>query len=122
MTSHTTREFMAACAIMQRLGRPGTPTDQAWIESLFGHVKDEWPHLEHIRDTAELDTELNRVRRDYNTVRLHAASTTSHPTTNTTVTATSSAPPVAEDSNAPPNNGRIAIAATAHPRTDRDLV
>lgn len=25
MTSHSTREFMAACAIMQRLGRPGTP-------------------------------------------------------------------------------------------------
>ena len=32
MRSHTTREFMAACAIMQRFGRPRTPTDQAWIE------------------------------------------------------------------------------------------
>lgn len=36
MRSHTTREFMAACAIMQRFGRPHTPTDQAWIESLSG--------------------------------------------------------------------------------------
>jgi putative transposase len=72
MRSHTTREFMAACAIMQRFGRPSTPTDQAWIESLFGHVKGEWPHLENIRDPAELTAELDRVRHEYNTVRLHA--------------------------------------------------
>ena len=72
MRSHTTREFMAACAIMQRFGRPGTPTDQAWIESLFGHVKADWPQLERIRDPGELDLELHRVREQYNTVRLHA--------------------------------------------------
>jgi transposase InsO family protein len=72
MRSHTTREFMAACAIMQRFGRPGTPTDQAWIESLFGHVKTEWPHLEKIRDPGELDLELARARAQYNGVRLHA--------------------------------------------------
>jgi transposase InsO family protein len=63
---------MAACAIMQRFGRPGTPTDQAWIESLFGHVKAEWPHLEKIRDPGELELELDRARDEYNTVRLHA--------------------------------------------------
>jgi transposase InsO family protein len=39
MTSGSTREFMAMCAIAQHFGRPGTPTDQAWIESLFSHVK-----------------------------------------------------------------------------------
>ena len=72
MRSHSTKEFMAACAIMQRFGRPGTPTDQAWIESLFGHVKADWPHLEKIRDPGELALELDRVRTDYNTVRLHA--------------------------------------------------
>ena len=72
MRSHSTREFMAACAIMQRFGRPGTPTDQAWIESLFGHVKTDWPHLEKIRDPGELDLELHHVREQYNTVRLHA--------------------------------------------------
>ncbi len=72
MRSHSTREFMAACAIMQRFGRPGTPTDQAWIESLFGHVKTDWPELEKIRDPAALDLELARVREQYNTVRLHA--------------------------------------------------
>lgn len=72
MRSHSTREFMASCAIMQRFGRPGTPTDQAWIETLFGHVKGEWPHLERIRDPAELEAELARVRMQYNSVRLHA--------------------------------------------------
>ena len=30
MTSGSTREFMALCAIHQQFGRPGTPTDQAW--------------------------------------------------------------------------------------------
>ena len=55
MTSQATREFLAGLAIAQRLGRPHTPTDQAWIESLFGHVKGEWPHLEQITDPAVLE-------------------------------------------------------------------
>ena len=49
-----------------------TPTDQAPIESFFGHIKGEWPHLEHIRDPDELRAELELVRTHYNTVRLHA--------------------------------------------------
>jgi putative transposase len=72
MTSGSTREFMALCAIHQHFGRPGTPTDQAWIESLFGHVKIENPHLLAIRDPAVLRDELAIVRRHYNAVRLHA--------------------------------------------------
>lgn len=72
MTSGSTREFMAMCAIAQHFGRPGTPTDQAWIESLFSHVKADWPHLDRIRDPDLLRTELAVVRHDYNTVRLHA--------------------------------------------------
>jgi len=72
MTSGSTREFMALCAIHQHFGRPGTPTDQAWIESLFGHVKAEWPHLTAIRDPAMLRAELAVVRERYNGVRLHA--------------------------------------------------
>jgi len=72
MRSHSTKEFMAACAIMQRFGRPGTPTDQAWIESLFGHVKGDWPHLEKIRDPHQLNLELDHARHEYNTMRLHA--------------------------------------------------
>ena len=73
MRSYTTREFMAALAIAQHFGRPSTPTDQAWIETLFGHVKGEWPHLEKIRDPGELELELDRTRLEYNAVRLHAS-------------------------------------------------
>src|SRR5664280_2743376 len=40
--------------------------------ALFGHIKGEWPHLEKITDPAELAAELDRVRTEYNTVRLHA--------------------------------------------------
>ena len=72
MRSHSTREFLAGVAIAQQFGRARTPEDQAWIETLFGHVKGEWPHLEKIRDPGELERELDRVRADYNTVRLHA--------------------------------------------------
>ncbi len=72
MTSGSTREFMALCAIHQHFGRPGVPTDQAWIESLFGHVKLENPHLLSIRDPAVLGDELVIVRTHYNSVRLHA--------------------------------------------------
>jgi transposase InsO family protein len=68
----STREFMAMCAIAQHFGRPGTPTDQAWIESLFSHIKADWPHLDRIRDPEVLRTELAVVRHEYNTVRLHA--------------------------------------------------
>jgi len=73
MRSHSTKEFLAGVAIARQFGRPGVPQDQAWIETLFGHVKGEWPHLEHIRDGAELDAELVHVREHYNTVRLSAA-------------------------------------------------
>ena len=72
MTSGSTREFLAVCAIAQHFGRPGTPTDQAWIESLFGHVKADWPHLDHISDPAVLRAELATVRVAYNRTRLHA--------------------------------------------------
>jgi transposase InsO family protein len=72
MTSGSTREFMALCAIAQHFGRPHTPTDQAWIETLFGHIKTEFPHLDLINDLAVLRAELDIVREHYNTVRLHA--------------------------------------------------
>jgi len=73
MTSDATKAFMVLMAIAQHRGRPHTPTDQAWIESFFGHIKGEWPHLEDITDPVVLDAELARVRTIYNTVRLHEA-------------------------------------------------
>lgn len=71
MTSKATAVFMAGARIAQHFGRPATPNDQAWIESFFGHLKDEFPHLDKIKDPGELDRELDRLRGHYNTVRLH---------------------------------------------------
>jgi putative transposase len=73
MTATDTRQFMALMAITQHHGRPGTPTDQAHIESFFSHLKGDWPHLTGITDPAALDAELARIRTEYNTTRLHAA-------------------------------------------------
>jgi len=60
---------MALSAIAQHFGRPGTPIDQAWIESLNGHNKAEYPHLLAIRDPAIQRAEIAVVRGHYNTVR-----------------------------------------------------
>ena len=37
------RELLAGVHIAQHSGRPH-PHDQAWIQTLFEHVKGEWPH------------------------------------------------------------------------------
>ena len=71
MRSGETRAFMALLSIGQHFGRPYTPTDQAWIETLWGHVKAENPHLLNITDPEVLAAELERTRRHYNSVRLH---------------------------------------------------
>jgi transposase InsO family protein len=73
MKAGDTKTFMALMAILQHHGRPGTPTDQAHIESFFGHLKREFPHLLRIDDPAVLDIELARVRTLWNMVRLHEA-------------------------------------------------
>ena len=43
MKCRDTRKFMAVCSIAQHFGRPSTPTDQAWIETLWGHIKSRAP-------------------------------------------------------------------------------
>jgi transposase InsO family protein len=48
------------------------PNHQAWIESLFGHIKTRWLHSEKIRDPCTLVAALDRVRLEYNRTRLHA--------------------------------------------------
>ena len=70
MTSKATSVFMAGARIAQHFGRPGTPNDQAWVESFFGHLKGEFPHLDKIGDAGELEAELDRLQVHYNTVRL----------------------------------------------------
>jgi transposase InsO family protein len=73
MTSGSTREFMALHAIATHRGRPGVPTDQAHIESFFGHLKHDHPQLERLADPADLARELAAAQQSYNLVRLHAA-------------------------------------------------
>ena len=71
MTSSATARFMAAARIGQHFGRPGTPNDQAWIESFFGHLKAEHPHLDQITDPAVMTAELDHLKDHYNDLRLH---------------------------------------------------
>ena len=71
MTSGSTREFMALCWLATHYGRPGTPTDQAQIESFFGHLKGENPHLDTIDDITTIRAELDVLRHRWNHVRLH---------------------------------------------------
>jgi putative transposase len=71
MTSGSTREFLAMCAIAQHFGRPGSSQDQTGIESPFRHLKADWPQLDRITDPAVLRAEPASVRHEYNTTRLH---------------------------------------------------
>jgi len=71
MRANKTAQFMAIARIAQHFGRPGTPNDQAWIESFFGHLKVEHPDLDTITDPAVLRAELDVRREHYNTIRLH---------------------------------------------------
>jgi transposase InsO family protein len=54
-------------------GRAGTATDQAHIESFFSRLKGDRPHFTGIPDPAAPGAEINRIRVDYTTGRLHAA-------------------------------------------------
>lgn len=71
MTSKATAVFMAGARIAQHFGRPGTPNDQAWVESFFGHLKGEFPHLDKITDAGDLEAELDRLQAFWNGTRLH---------------------------------------------------
>ena len=62
MTSGSTREFMALCAIAPAL-RPARHPDRPGVDrELFGHIKAECPHLSAISDPAVLRAELAVVR------------------------------------------------------------
>ena len=103
MTSGSTRKFMALCAIAQHFGRPGTPTDQAWIQSFNGHLKTEFPHLLAITDPATLRAELAVTREFGMPPGCMPASDTSRPTTNTKDEGRPSAKHDKPDSNKPAN-------------------
>lgn len=113
MTSGSTREFMALHAIARHFGRPGTPTDQAWIESLNGHLKNEHPHL--------LATATRRHRAPSSPSPASTttpsgctpASATSPPTTNTKDEEKRSAKPAKPASNEPGYDDLPGTASTA---------
>lgn len=63
---------MASHAIAVHFERPGIPTDQAWIETFFGHLKTEFPHLLKITEPAVLRAELDQRQVQWNTARLRA--------------------------------------------------
>ena len=72
------------------------------VETLWGHVKAENPHLLTIDDPAVLAAELERVRRDYNAARLSTpGSACSHPPTATPATDNESTPPARPCSTTP---------------------
>ena len=109
MISDDTRSFMALHLMAQHFGRPHTPTDQAWIESLIGHLKTENPYLTRLTDPDALAHELDDRRNFYNEVRLSlgvqpAWGMSPHPR-NTTAAAWPSAPPGSKDSPVPAKHG-----------------
>jgi transposase InsO family protein len=119
MTSHDTRAYMALMAIAQHHGRPHTPTDQAWIESFFGHIKHEWPHLDTITDPTLLETELDRIRIDYNCVRLHQGIGYVTPDDEHNARGEAIREAAGKASNEPDNNGSTTTAGPT-PRTPHD--
>ncbi|GGT38560.1 hypothetical protein ACFFV7_32270 [Nonomuraea spiralis] len=62
---------MAWTRIPQHFAPPGIPNDQEWIESLFGHVKDNHPHLYMITAPYELEAESDAICTFFIGVRLH---------------------------------------------------
>jgi transposase InsO family protein len=55
----------------EELPTAGVPTASAHVESFFGHLERDWPHLASVTDPDALDWELARVGDEYNNVRLH---------------------------------------------------
>ena len=115
MTAIDTRQFMALMTIAQHHGRPGTPTDQAHIESFFSHLKGDWPHLPEIRDPAVARCRASRgsaasTTRSACTPR----SATSPPTTSITVAAPRSAAPAPPACAAPAPSGSSRIEPARH--------
>ena len=88
MTSTATRDLFAALAVAQRHRRPRTPTDLAWIESLFGGAPSHKPRTPTSKRSA---TRPRWRRRTSNAARRRLqpnpactpASATSPPTTST---------------------------------------
>ena len=112
MRAGTTREFLALCSIAARFGRPGTPTDQAWIETLFGHIKTNGPTSR--RSPTPTRCEQSSTTPDTTTTPAACTppSATSPPTTNTKDEQSASARPAKTASTGPASPASPTIATT----------
>ena len=115
MTSGSTREFLALCAIHQHFGRPGTPTDQAWtrvaVRPCQGRMAppDQDPRPGNPPRRAPSSASATTVS------GCTLASATSPPTTNTKAAAQPSARPAKPASSRPGGSGSPTIAPTRPP-------
>jgi putative transposase len=98
MRSHSTKEFMAACAIMQRFGRPGTPTDRPGSSRCSGMSKATGRTWRRSVTPANLPPNSTASGSSTTPSGCTPASATSPPTTNTTAAETPSARPAVTDS------------------------
>jgi len=109
MTATDTRQFMALMTITQHHGRPGTPTDQAHIESFFSHLKGDC-HTWSTSPTRPLSMPSSRACASSTTpCACTPASGTSPPTTSTTAAARRSAVPALPASAGPAWSGSSTI-------------
>ena len=119
MTSGSTREFMAPCAIAQHFGRPGTPPTRPGSSRSTApsrlRTRTCWPSK-----TRPRYAELAVTRQHYNTVRLHAGIGYVTPTTNTKAAARRSARPAKPAWNKPDYDALQPTAPNETIRTARD--
>jgi transposase InsO family protein len=113
MTSGSTREFLALCSIVQHFGRPHTPTDQAPIESFFGHVKGEWPTWSTSATPNICDENWRWFAPTTTPSDCTPGSAMSPPTTSTAVAAPRSARPAGRALRGPVAGASPTIASTA---------
>mgnify|MGYP000846427825 FL=1 len=104
MIAASTRRFMAMVAIAQHFARPATPTDQAWIESLNGTLKAEWPHLLAITDPADSGPSSTRSASSTTASACTQTSATSPLSTSTNDADPPPAKPTRTSWNKPPDN------------------
>jgi putative transposase len=71
MGAHSTKEFMAACAIMQRFGRPGTPRTKP-ASSRYSGTSRPTGRTWTKSATPASSLSSSTCRTEYNTVRPHA--------------------------------------------------
>ena len=60
-----------ANGVVMEYSRPGKPTDNAWIESFNGTLRDECLHVHWFDDLTDAQRKLQAWRRKYNETRPH---------------------------------------------------